>query len=69
MTVRHHRQAVADHRHVDAGHFGPFCRGVIRHRHVDHLLAGRFRLADFCDGALLALRFGLLALRLPVVGF
>ena len=44
-----------EHRHVDAGHLRPLRGGVVRHRHVDHLLAGLLRLADFGDGALLAL--------------
>ena len=47
-----------EHRHVDAGHLGPLRRGVVGHRHVDHLLAGLLRLADFGDGALLALALG-----------
>ena len=55
VTVRDHGQAVAHHGHVDARHLGPFGARVVRHRHVDHLLAGLLGVADLGDGALLAL--------------
>ncbi len=58
VAMGDHRQTVADHGDVNAGHFRPLRRRVIRDGHVDHLLAGLFRLADFGDGALLALASG-----------
>src|SRR5579864_4235304 len=56
MAVRDHREAVADDGDVDAGHLGPACRSVVGDRRVHHLLAGLFRLPDFGDRPLLALR-------------
>src|SRR6185369_5184501 len=63
MAVRDHRQAVPEHRHVDAGHLCPLCGGIVRHRHVDHFFAGALRLADFRNRALLALALGVSGLR------
>ena len=40
MAMRDHSQAVADHGDIDAGHLRPLGARVVRHRHVDHLLAG-----------------------------
>ncbi len=58
ITVRDHRQAVADHRNVDTCGFGPFRRRVVGHRHIDHLFAGLLRFLDVGDGALFALLVG-----------
>ena len=55
VAVRDHGEAVADHGDVDAGGLRPFRRGVVGHRHVDHLLAALLGIADLRDGALLAL--------------
>ena len=57
---------VAQNGDVDAGHLRPLRGGVVWDRHVDHLLPGLFRLADFGDGALVALAVGFLRLRLGV---
>ena len=42
MTVRNHRQTVAQDRNVDTSHLGPLCRSVVRHRHIIHFFAGFF---------------------------
>ena len=57
VSVRDHRKTVADDRDVDPRHLGPFGRGVVGHRHVDHLFSGPLRLPDFRDGPLFPLFF------------
>ncbi len=54
MSMRNHRQAVADDRDVDAGLLGPACRRVVGDGHVDELLPGLLGVADLRDRALLA---------------
>src|SRR5215470_4546029 len=53
--MRDHGQAVADNGDVDPRHFRPFGAGVVRDRHIDHLLAGVLGGTDLNNAALVAL--------------